>query len=236
MFDAELNLYVVFGFIGVALYLGSYAALQLGYVNGQGGLYALLNLTAASSVLISLIQAFNLSSALIQVFWIFISIIGLIRMYLLTRHIRFSDEERAFIDQAMRNLSKRKARKFLDAGYWIDGESGAVLTREGEPVEHLIYLLEGEAEIISSGRAIAVCEAHSFIGELTAMSGEPATATVRLDRPSRYFCIGVQVLRQRLMKDLEIRANLESCVSQQMLHKLKRSNQALAGNGLVVNR
>ena len=68
---------------------------------------------------------------------------------------------------------------------------------------------------------------------MTGMAVEPATATIRLDRPSRYFCIGVQVLRQRLMRGFEIRTNLESCVSQQMLHKLKKSNQALAaGKGM----
>lgn len=85
MLDVGFDVYAVFGFLGIAFYLGSYAALQLGYLNGQGGLYAVLNLIAASSVLISLTAAFNLSSAVIQIFWIFISIIGLIRIYLLTR-------------------------------------------------------------------------------------------------------------------------------------------------------
>ncbi len=228
MADVNLTIYAVFGFVGVALYLGSYAALQLGYINGQGGAYAALNLFAATSVLISLVQAFNLSSAVIQAFWIVISIVGLVRMYLLTRGIRFTDEERAFIKHAVPNLSKRKARKILDAGHWIDGEAGAYLTHEGEPVDHLVYILDGRAEIISSGKPIAICKAHSFIGELTALTGEPATATVRLETDSRYFCIGVNVLRARLIRDFEIRTNLEAAVNQQMLHKLKQSNEALA--------
>lgn len=114
------------------------------------------------------------------------------------------------------------------AGHWIDGEMGAYLTREGEAVDHLTYILDGSAEIISSGKPIAVCGAHSYIGELTAISGEPATASVRLLVPSRYFCIGVRLLREKLLRDAEIRANLELSVSREMLHKLKRSNQALA--------
>ena len=226
--DLSLNLYAIFGFVGVALYLGSYAALQLGYLNGQGGLYALLNLLAASSVLISLVQAFNLSSAVIQSFWIVISIVGLVRMYLLTRRTKFTKDEENLIRSALPALSKRKARKFLDAGHWIDGEAGALLTQEGEPVDHLIYILEGAAEIIGSERVIAVCEAHSLIGELTALSGEPATATVRLSADTRYFCIGVRVLRDRLMRDVEIRTHLQAAVSRQMMHKLVRTNQALA--------
>ncbi|MCK5777158.1 MAG: cyclic nucleotide-binding domain-containing protein [Rhodospirillales bacterium] len=229
--ELSLNLYAIFGFVGVALYLGSYAALQLGYLNGQGGLYALLNLLAASSVLISLVQAFNLSSAVIQAFWIVISIVGLVRMYLLTRRIRFTEEEQDFIGRALPTLPKRKARKVLDAGHWIDGEAGAHLTEEGEPVDHLIYILTGTAEIISNDQVIAHCDAHSFIGELTAISGEPATATVRLKTDARYFCIGVRVLRDRLMRDVEIRTHLQAAVSRQVMHKLVRTNQALAGRG-----
>jgi len=229
--DLSLNIYAVFGFVGVALYLGSYAALQFGYITGQGGAYALLNLFAASSVLISLVQAFNLSSAVIQAFWIVISIVGLVRMYLLTRRIRFTEEEQAFIGNALPALSKRKARKVLDAGHWIDGEAGAHLTREGEPVDHLIYILAGTAEIISNDQIIAQCDAHSFIGELTAISGEPATATVRLKTDARYFSVGVRILREQLMRDPEIRTHLQACVSQAMLHKLVRTNQALAGRG-----
>lgn len=228
MADFDLTIYAAFGFLGVALYLGSYAALQLGYVNGQGGAYALLNLAAASSVLMSLVQAFNLSSALIQVFWIAISIVGLVRMYLLTRHIRFSEEERGFIDNALPQLSKRKARKLLDSGHWIDGAAGTILAREGEPVDHLVYLAGGSAEIISNGKKIAVCEAGSFIGELTAIAGDPATASVRLAEESRYFCIGADVLRRRLLRDQEFRSQLQNSVSREALRKLIRLNQLLA--------
>ncbi|MEQ8319991.1 MAG: cyclic nucleotide-binding domain-containing protein [Rhodospirillales bacterium] len=226
--DFDLNIFAAFGFLGVALYLGSYAALQLGYLNGQGGLYAALNLAAASSVLISLVQAFNLSSAVIQFFWIIISIVGLVRMYLLTRRIGFTDEEQAFISQAFPQLSKRKARKLLDAGHWIDGTAGTFLTHEGDPVDHLIYILSGRAQIISNDKPIAVCESHSFIGELTAITGEPATASVRLAEDTRYFCIGVRVLRERLLRDSEIAVHLQNAVSQEVLHKLKRSNETIA--------
>jgi len=233
LLDAGLDVYAVFGFLGVTLYLGSYAALQLGYLNGQGGVYAALNLTAASSVLISLIAAFNLSSAVIQIFWIVISLIGLVRMYLLTRRIRFTDEEYEFLRAAFPDLSRAKGRKLLDAGYWINGEAGSELTREGEPVDHLVYLASGSAEIISNGRIIAVCNKGSFVGELTAISGDPATATVRLVTESRYFSVGAEVLRKRLLKDAELSRHLESCVAQQMLHKLKLSNQILAENNLT---
>lgn len=39
------------GILGVSLYLGSYAALQTGFLRGQGYLYPAINMAAASCVL-----------------------------------------------------------------------------------------------------------------------------------------------------------------------------------------
>ena len=57
------------GIFGVGFYLGSYASLQLGFLKGDGYAYAILNALAAGLVLLSLKEAFNLSSAVIQVSW-----------------------------------------------------------------------------------------------------------------------------------------------------------------------
>ena len=63
----------VFGFL---VYIGSFAALQLRLIDGNGLAYSLANLVAASLVLISLIYDFNLASALIQVSWIIVGVVG----------------------------------------------------------------------------------------------------------------------------------------------------------------
>ena len=63
----------VFGFV---LYIGSFAALQLKMMDGNSLSYTLLNLAAAGFVLVSLIYDFNLASALIQVSWIAIGLVG----------------------------------------------------------------------------------------------------------------------------------------------------------------
>jgi hypothetical protein len=58
------------GLIGVAFYLGSYAMLQFGLLDGQSYSYAILNIIAPALVLVSLGQAFNLSATIIQVLWV----------------------------------------------------------------------------------------------------------------------------------------------------------------------
>lgn len=67
------------GYFGVAFYLISYTCLQLGLIRGSGYAYALMNLTAASLVLVSLTVKFNLASSIIQIMWIVISAFGIAR-------------------------------------------------------------------------------------------------------------------------------------------------------------
>ncbi len=71
------------GIAGVAFYLASYFALQMGLVRGDGFLYPGLNVVAAALVLFDLGHSFNLPSALIQVSRIAISTIDIARLALL---------------------------------------------------------------------------------------------------------------------------------------------------------
>ena len=77
---AATELHELIGFAGVVLYLGSYFLLQTGIIRSASYAYCFSNMTAASLVMISLTHDFNLASALIQIFWIAISAMGLIRL------------------------------------------------------------------------------------------------------------------------------------------------------------
>ena len=79
LFFAELSLFDAFGLLGFAAYLGGFSALQFGLLDGNGKSFAWINVIAASFVLISLYDAFNLASALIQISWIIIGYVGIVR-------------------------------------------------------------------------------------------------------------------------------------------------------------
>ncbi len=73
-----LDLVGVAGFIA---YISAYALLQGGVLEGRSLNYTLLNLTGATLVLVSLMDKFNLGSALIQISWIAVSLWGLGRLF-----------------------------------------------------------------------------------------------------------------------------------------------------------
>jgi len=192
-------------------------------LHGQTYTYATLNGCAAGCVLFSLTESFNLSAAVIQICWITLSVVGIVRLSVLhhrSARIRFAEEEQRFLDAKLPTLSKPLARHLLDGGYWVDGAPGAVLAREGEPVGDLVYLARGAAAVSLDGQVIGYCRDSTFVGELTCMTGAPATATVTIAEPSRYFCIGAAALRHLAPRHPELHRALHDAFADDTRKKL----------------
>jgi hypothetical protein len=66
------------GVIGFGLYVLNYTLLTMHHLTSHSKTYFAINIIAASCVLIGLTQSFNLASALIQGFWIVISITAIV--------------------------------------------------------------------------------------------------------------------------------------------------------------
>lgn len=221
------QLFNVAGLAGVVLYLGSYALLQLGMLRGNGYAYATLNLCAASFVLLSLTVAFNLSSAIIQIAWVVISILGIARLAWINRMVRFSDKERAFLADIFPDMPTPIARSFLNGGTWIDADAGALLLKEGAPVRNLFYLAQGEVAIMSGGEPIGTVET-GLLGEMNVLSGGPASASGKVVKAARLFVISGPTLQNMVSRDAEFRIFLENGMSSDIGRKLMRANQQLS--------
>ena len=222
-----MSAFTIAGYIGVAFYIGAYAALQFGMLSGRGYLYAFLNLIGASLVLVSLAEAYNLFSAIIQITWITISIVGLVRAYLLNKVIRFTPDELAVLERIAPSLGKPEARKLLNLGAWVDGTHDTDLTVQGQPISHLYWIKSGQVAVWAGGQRVAQIGAGAVLGEATALTGSPATATVKVDQAAHYFCIPATALRELAKKNAEIRAELQQSFSTEMRNKLEESNMRM---------
>lgn len=67
----------IIGVLGFCLYVTAYSLLTLRVLTTSSVVYFVINLTAASCVLIGLSTSFNLASALIQMFWVCMSLVGI---------------------------------------------------------------------------------------------------------------------------------------------------------------
>jgi CRP-like cAMP-binding protein len=144
------------------------------------------------------------------------------------RSVRFSAEEQAMLDRLFTELPRSRARHLIDQGLWLSGKAGDVLTREGEPVDHLYYLAEGEARVISMGSQVGLCRPGDLIGELTVLSGETASATVILNTPARFWCAPADDLRPYVEAHDDIRRAIEHGFATVLKAKLRASNRTIA--------
>lgn len=73
------------GLVGAGVYLSSYALISLRILDSRSYTYLVMNAIAPSLVLVSLMKDWNLAAAIIQVTWLLLSFVGLIKTYLLRK-------------------------------------------------------------------------------------------------------------------------------------------------------
>ena len=67
------------GGVGVFFIVGTYLALQVGKVRATQKCYSVLNALGATLVLVSLYYEFNMAAALVEGFWLAISLYGMVK-------------------------------------------------------------------------------------------------------------------------------------------------------------
>ena len=75
----DLHLFDVTGFIGVLLIVIAYLLLQLEKLPSSSPRYSVLNAAGALLIIVSLTFKFNLSAFIVEVFWLLISLFGLMK-------------------------------------------------------------------------------------------------------------------------------------------------------------
>ncbi len=74
---SDLTLFEIAGVFGFALYVMNYVMLTFRHLTSDCITYFAINFSAASLVLIGLTASFNLAAALLQGFWIVMSLIAI---------------------------------------------------------------------------------------------------------------------------------------------------------------
>ena len=77
----EFGLYDVAGLIGSAIVIIAYFATQAGWFSANDPRFAWANLVGAALIIASLTMDWNLAAFVMEIFWILISIFGLVRYY-----------------------------------------------------------------------------------------------------------------------------------------------------------
>lgn len=162
------------------------------------------------------------------VFWesifVGVNVVQLIILWYYQRRHVFSEDERRFVGVIPDDVGRRTVRRLLRLSHVRQAEPGTTLTEQGQAVTSLAFLTEGVVQIERDGRIVGVCGPGDFIGEMSFVTREPATATTRVMKPVRYFSFDRRKLQAATAADGDLRRALESAFSRNLVDKLAKAS------------
>lgn len=133
---------------------------------------------------------------------------------------RFSDDEALFMRTCLGGVEKAHARKLMKIGAWTEVKEGAVLINQNDRPDKLKFLVSGEASIERDGKVIGQSKRGDYIGEMSYLTNQPATATVTTTETTRYLAFSQGELRDFLQRNREVRHALEASFNRDLVGKL----------------
>ena len=165
-------------------------------------------------------------SVLWETIFVLVNIGQLLVIWYYENHHNFKDEEQHFADNMPAGVDRSSIKRFLALSDLVRVEEGGLLTTEGAAVGSLMYIADGVVKVESGGRIVAVCGPGDYVGELSFLSGHPASATVTAVKPVRMLVFPQGKLQSAIDGDPQLRRVLESALNRNLAGKLVRSNDA----------
>jgi Cyclic nucleotide-binding domain len=137
---------------------------------------------------------------------------------------RLPEEDGDMLRQSFAGLDDSQIAKLLKAADWKNYVEGDVLTRQDAPVDSLYYLFSGSASVEIDGAIVTNLERGSFIGEIAYLTGNPATAKVTIEEPSRALVFSKMRMAKVMASDKQISGILYQLLGRDLAQKMRRTN------------
>lgn len=158
------------------------------------------------------------------IFFILINLWQLVSLIHQQRSLTFTDEEKTLLTTIFKNMPITAFRKLLNIAAWQDLPTGFCMVEQGSTINQLILISDGLADVEIDGYVINYIRNGHFVGEMSLLSGNPATATVRTIDTTRCLIWQKDQLRSLMKQDKEVEHSLHAIFSADLLDKLMNTN------------
>ena len=141
------------------------------------------------------------------------------------KHIsEWSEEERYLQTTAFRALPNEAFKKLMEIAEWRNIGKGDVLISEHEDVNSLMLIYDGTATVHLEHKPITYVRENSFIGEMSFLTGNPASATVKAATAMRIIVWKKADLYELMAKESDLKNGLQTLFSYDLAEKLSKQN------------
>jgi CRP-like cAMP-binding protein len=157
-------------------------------------------------------------------FWlaVFISIntVRIVGIFAERRAVSFTDDEAELYETIFRSLSPVEFMKLMRIATWRTADPGFAFTEQGQPLEGLKLLFNGEVAIERDGKEVDRGHDGAMIGEISFIQGGAATATVTAALPCRYIFWPIADLQKLLARNPTLDIAMKHVFSMDLSKKL----------------
>ncbi len=129
--------------------------------------------------------------------------------------------ERKLREEVFPELSAGEFLKLLKRGEWRDVAAGDVLVRKGTSVADMMILTQGAMAVRVDDHVIATLEPGQFIGEMSFLSGNLASADVVATEASRVLAWPQDTLARHLDANTSLSSKLRAVLGLDVVAKLR---------------
>lgn len=143
------------------------------------------------------------------------------------RSVSFSEEEKELYNTLFGTFSPVEFMKLLRIGEWKTCTPGEVLIVEQQPAPHMMLIYNGEVEVTLKDKKIATLKDGAFVGEMSFLTGNLPTATVRATKETRCLAWSKEQLRKLLNRNPSMWATLQGVLSTDLTKKLMLKDEEI---------
>ena len=161
-----------------------------------------------------------------NIFWIctyaLINLVMLFIIYLESRPIELSDLEQNIYNMTFKSLEPRVFKKLIDHGSLEEFQPDVNLVTRDSELDSLMYVVEGEAEVVLKHGEQIIIPTGGFIGEQSYITGEKTSADVKTGKEAaKIIRWNSEALRKHLAGKEVLKDNLDLIFTADLIHKLR---------------
>ena len=151
-----------------------------------------------------------------------INLVMLFIIYLESRPIKLSDLEQKIYNMTFKSLEPRVFKKLIDHGSLEELQPEVVLVTRDSELDSLMYVVEGEAEVVLKHGEHLIIPTGGFIGEQSYITGEKTSADVKTGKEAaKIIRWNSEALRKHLAGKEILKDNLDLIFTADLIHKLR---------------
>ena len=158
--------------------------------------------------------------------FVLVNLLQVLIIYRRNRRGTMTAEERALIEQVLQVEEPARQRRLLDVISWRNAEPCEVLMRQGQVAPPLVYIASGRVDVEHDGLPVGSCGAGDFVGEMSLVSGEAASATVKVAMPTRIAVFDRDGLQRLVTGMPDMARALDHTLNKGLAGKIRRMNHA----------